>query len=227
MRKMLLAVIGAGSAAVLLTILGIHGTLQWMESVSQAGVCVRTGFPMAVAGTDLIVRGLSSYQGPFWEDTSDEEVGNVAALLIENTGGYVAEGAVVLEWGEDRMVFELYDVPPESQVLVLEKDKQAFRTGIPTECYGWEMEMYPEMRGYVAVEPLGERSILVNNCTDQVIPVVWICYRSYDPQSGVLIGGISYGIEVRNLQPEECRVVTPGHYIRDSSLILYVTTWVE
>ena len=137
------------------------------------------------------------------------------------------QGAVVLEWEDRRMVFELWDIPPGARVLVLEKDKQRFFMGMPTGCYGWETESYPEDMGHVTAEDAGGMYIAVNNHTEGIVPVAEICYRSCDPGSGMYIGGISYRVEVRDLQPGERRIISPYHYASGSSEILYVTTWVK
>jgi hypothetical protein len=169
---------------------------------------------------------MASYEGPFWEDSSDAEVVDTAALLVENTGGFIAQGAVVMEWEDRRMVFELQDLPPGAKVLVLEKDKQRFCSQTPTGCYGWETESYPEDMGHVTAEDAGGMYMAVTNYTDGIVPVAEVRYRSCDPGSGMFIGGTSYGVEVRDLQPGERRLISPYHYASGSSEILYVTMWV-
>ncbi len=227
MRKAMLAVVSAGMGGILLLVFCISiawqcGRVQALELPAET-----LSFPCSVAGSDMLALQLVRYEGPFWEDDSKTEVADTAALLIENTGGYLSEGAVVLEWEDSRMVFELYDLPPGKRVLVLEKDRQRFRLGIPSGCYGWEIEEYPEDTGAVKVENTGGMCMAVINCTDCVLPVVQICYKSCAPGSGTFIGGISYREEVRDLLPGERRLISPRHYASGSSQVVQVITWVE
>ena len=228
MRKTMLAVTSGIIGFVLLVLFGAAVLWQGMAvKASAIPVGKVMPFPWDVENTHIRALQMVRYEGPFWESHEDEEVVDVAALLVENTGGFIDQGAVVLEWENKRMVFEVYDVPPGARVLVLEKDKQLFNPQTPTGCYGWETESYPEDIGFVTAEDAGGMYIAVTNPTDGIVPVAEICYRSCDPGSGMYIGGASYRVEVRDLQPGERRIISPYHYASGSSEILYVTTWVE
>lgn len=227
MRKAMLTAISVGMSGILLMMFVISVAWQWGNVHAQELPAQDLSFPYEIADTDMRALQLVRYEGPFWEDDSETEVADVAALLIENTGGYLAEGAVVLEWEDARMVFELYDIPQNEKVLVLEKDRQRFQKGIPTACYGWKTEAYPENSGFVTVEDAGGMCMTIANVTDGKLPVVQICYKSCDPGSGMFIGGISYRTEVRDLLPGERRHISPYHYASGSSKVVQVMTWVE
>ena len=223
----MLAMFGAGAGIALLVLFGVY--VLWQCTSVEAAVHGDSilQFPCPVAGTELTALQLASYEGPFLEDASQREVVNTAALVVENTGGFVAKGAVVLEIGESRLIFELFDLPPGVRVLVLEKDAEPFAVGQISACYGWEMEGYPEDMGHVTAENAGGMLLSVINQTDDTVPVARICYRTRDPGSGMYLGGISHSIVVRDLQPREQRTVSPPYYAGGSSEILYITTWVE
>ncbi len=227
MRKAILAAISVGMSGILLIMFLLSVAWQWGHVHAQELPAQSLTFPCSIAGSDMRALQLVRYEGPFWEDDSETEVVDIAALLIENTGGYLAEGAVVLEWEDARMVFELYDIPPNEKVLVLEKDRQRFRKGVPLTCYGWESEAYPENTDFVTVEDAGGMYMAVTNDTNDKLPVVQICYKSYDSGSGMLIGGISYRVAVRDLLPGERRRISPYHYASGSSKVVQVITWVE
>ena len=227
MRKAMLAAISAGMSGILLVMFLISVAWQWGHVHAQELPAESLAFPCGIADSDMRAVQLVRYEGPFWEDDSETETVDTAALVIENTGGYLAEGAVVLEWEDVRMVFELYDVPPDGKVLVLEKDRQRFRKGVPLACYGWETEAYPENSGSVTVEDAGGMCMTVTNNTDAILPVVQICYKSCDPGSGMFIGGISYRVDVRDLLPGERRHISPYHYASGSSKVVQVITWVD
>lgn len=227
MRRTMLAATSVGMGGILMALFCISITWQCVSARAVELSERAVPFPYNIAGSDMRALQLVRYEGPFWEDNSEREVVDTAALVVENTGGYIAEGAVVLEWGDERMVFELFDLPPGERVLVLEKDRQLFRHGVPSGCYGWETEAYPESTGHVTVEDAGGMYMAATNHTGSVIPVVRICYKSCDPGSGMLIGGISYSVELYDLLPGERRLVAPYHYASGSSKVVQVITWVE
>lgn len=231
MGKRLLAVTAVGIAVVLLLLFGVYILYQSLpvhlteeiRLTPPAGV-----FPMAVEGTKLRVLQLSGYTGPFWEDGSDTVVTNAAVLLVENSGDLLAaEGAVILQWGENTMVFELGGLPPGQRMLVIEKDAQQYRQGMPAACYGWCREEYPESMGHVTAVAAPNGGMLVTNHTAARIPAVDVCYKTRDPNSGIYIGGISHTVTVEQLKPGEQRVVRPAHYWQDASRVISVTVWVE
>ena len=171
---------------------------------------------------------LACYQGPFWEDGTGDTVTNVAALTVENTGGQmISQGAVVLEWEHRQLVFEVSAIPPGEKVLVLEQDRQALPAGFPDRCYGWTQQIYPENMGHVTAEDSGESALVITNHTTDVIPVVTICYKSRARDRNLYYWGVSYSVEVRDLQPGEKRVLTPWRYICGSSDVVQILTYTE
>jgi len=207
MRKMLLAVIGVGSAAVLLTILGIRGTLQWMEAASISGGGI-TGYPMAVAGTDLVVRYQAPYQGPFWEDAKQRRTVSTTALSVWNPGEkYILQGAVVLEGDGRTLVFEIRELPPGGEVLVLEKDAQPYTPGIPKSCYGWCRTEIPTDASPVSAQLQGN-VFTVTSESGEPLEEVRLYYKLQSPDSGLFLGGNAQEITLWGLQPGETRKIT-------------------
>ena len=228
MRRMMLLVAGLGTGGFLFYLLCSGAAAQYVSArtLETAASCV--SLPCPVEDTFLVALELAIYEGPFREDGTDEEVAGVAALVVENAGGnLVSEGAVVLEWGEDRLVFELSALPPGERVLILEKDKKTYRGQQLLGCYGWTREEYPEDPGFVAVEEYGGNGLLVTNRTNDTAPMVSIRFKSHDADSGMYIGGICYTVTVSDLQPGEKRVIKPYHYARGCSKVVCVTTETE
>lgn len=226
MRRMMLAVSGAVAGGMLLLIFFCAIACQWMtaRAAEQPGVF---SFPCRIPDTELTALQLARYQGPFWEDRSGNATVDAAALLVENTGDLlVAEGAVVLEFDHETLVFEIAALPPGEQVLVLEKDAQKYPDVLPVACYGWDRTEYPEDMGRVTVEPAGTGAMTVVNHSGGSLPVVRITFKNRDPGSGVFIGGIAYTVEVRDLQPGERRMITHECYTLNSTVV-QVTVFTE
>lgn len=225
MRRMILGTVCAVTGCVLLVVFGIALLRQTVWATVQPQE-KRVQLPGEVDGTNLKAYFLSQYRGPSLEDRSSDVTVEAAVLMVENTGCFLATGAVVLETADTQLVFEIHDLPPGGRAMVLEKDGQSYVSGILTGCYGWEREERPESTGRVVARSSGGNVMEVCNLTQGVVPVVKVCYRSQDPDSGVFLGGVSYSVEVRDLQPGEKRRITPPHYGKNS-VILYVITWTE
>lgn len=226
---MMLVVVSGVTGGVMLMLFCFSILLQCAPvSAAQAPSQLSLSLPCTIAGTELTLLQLAFFQGPFWEDDSEDEVSNIAALVVENTGSLMsAEATVVLEWDDTQMVFELSALPPGERVLVLEKNRQSFRAAPPTRCYGWERREYPENTGQVAIEESGGITITLTNLSADVLPVVQLRYKSFDAASGMFIGGITYTAELLNMLPGETRTLTPYHYVYGSSKVVCVNTFTD
>lgn len=219
---LLIAGMGAGGAMFFLLVLSVTAQCRAVPvAMPQVGV-----FPWTVEGTELVALELASYEGPFWEDGTDEEVACIAGLVVENTGALqAAKGAVILEWEDARMVFELSGVPSGARILLLEKDRSAFRTDPPVRCYGWSQEAYPEINA--AVMTAEGNALFLANLSKSEIPVITVQFKHYDTDSGMFIGGITYTAQAEALLPQEVRGILPFHYAPGHSRVVSITTPAE
>ena len=230
MRKGLLAVLSVAFGCLLLMVFGIHvlsQSLQRYDPLSpETGRTQR--FPLVVEGTPMAALQLMRYVGPFWEDGTGGTVAEVAALLVENTGGeFVAQGAVVLQWERMTLVFEVYLLPPGGKALVLEKDRQSMPEAAPTQCYGWSRGEYPDHMQQITVEEAGGVTMAVENRSGELIRLVQISYKTQNRESGIFLGGIAYTVELGNLRPGERRLVTPFRYVCGNSQVVRIQVYYE
>jgi len=223
MRRAMLVIVGFSAGGMMLIMLFAVAREQYGTAQAKGTDGRMTGYPMPVMNTELVAIQTAEYEGPFWEDGSDEEVVGIAALVVENTGGViVSQGTVILEWGNERMVFELSQLPPGRRVLVLEKNRRRFITEEPTACYGWSRGEYPEDPGTVTVEVQGMGTMILTNQTDGDIGGVTVNYKHYDSGSDMFIGGISYSIYAEALKPREMRLMKPAHFAAVGSKVVSV-----
>lgn len=222
MRRGMLLTIGLGLGGVLFALWCGVIQAQVRGVVPKVYAQYDDFYPRSVMGTDLLAVRTVKYSGPFWEDGTNEEVSDVAALVIENQGGLlVVGGAVILEIGKERMIFELSFLPPGGTVLVLEKDRKLYSQQAPVTCYGWTREEYPENSGLVSVESRGLAGWMITNHTGITVPRVEVHYKNYDPKTGMFLGGISYQVIETDLMPREVRLLEPtGFTARESRIVL-------
>lgn len=223
MRRGILVIIGLGIGAMLLFCLVVSVRAQLLGEVPKAYAPRDTFYPRSVMGTDLLAVRTVEYSGPFWEDGSNEEVLKVAALIVENQGELmVSSGAVIVEFGKDRMVFELSFLPPGGKVLVLEKERKYYSNESPVSCYGWTKKEYPENPGLISVESTGLNGMTITNHTGCTVPSIEVHYKNFDLESGMYMGGITYCIIEEDLMPREVRALSPDNFAARESRIVQV-----
>ena len=213
MRRGMLLILGFGVGGMMVLVL-VWAVQAQRDSTQTIGFWQYDSFyPRSVMGTELLAVGASRYDGPFWEDGSNQEVAGVASLVVENQGGLlVTKGAVILETGEERMVFEFSFLPPGEKVLVLEKDRKPYTYQNPVTCYGWTREEYPENPGLISVDSVGIGGLTLTNHTGYTVPGVEVQYKNYDPENGIFLGGITYCVRESDLLPREVRYLNPVYY---------------
>ena len=223
MRRAMLLILGFGAGGIMLLLLVVVVKGQVSGEAIKAFLPYDTFYPRSVMGTDLLAVTALEYDGPFWEDGSNEEVSGVAALVVENQGGLlVSSGAVILELEKEWLVFEISFLPPGGKVLVLEKDRKRYSYGTNVTCYGWTREEYPEDVGLVSVESMGLNGLLLTNNTGCTVPGVQIHYKNYNTETGMFLGGISYCVTEEDLMPKEIRLLNPLQFAARESRIVSI-----
>ena len=216
MRRGMLLVIGLGGCLILLLALGWKvAARRWQPSEKQpSNAC-------AVAGTPLEILDIVSYEGPFWEDGSDREVVDIAAILLENRGDhFVKQGAVVLDRGADLYVFEFSWLPPHSRTLVMERSAKPYCPSADYRCYGWS-ELHDPAFSPVTATAEG-MTVTLSNPTTEMLPSVTVRYKHYHADSSTYIGGITYSADAEALRPGESRSICPHHFSAQGSTIIYI-----
>ena len=96
---------------------------------------VLLAFPYTLPNSTLVVEEIVSYHGQYWEDGSGDMVENVAGLMIYNpTDRMIEFGAIALEQAGEQLYFFVYQLPPLSRCLVLERDRTTCRAQEITAC---------------------------------------------------------------------------------------------
>lgn len=175
--------------------------------------------------TPLVVRQLASYDGPYLEDGTEEELVGVAALVVENTGTIGIEYAqLVVTQGQRELVFDATYIPPRGTVLILEKGRQLYTPDPLTACrcrtlipgtFDWEKER-------ILIQPGEGFAMVVTNLTEDVLPCVRVFYKQHEGASDLYIGGITFSAVITDLQPGETREITPYRYANGYSAVVAV-----
>ncbi len=184
------------------------------------------GLPVALQYTSLVAQGLVSYDGPYWEDGTGEDVFRIASLLLTNTGTVGIEYAHVTVTQNGRILsFDATYIPPRSTVLILEEDRQPYEAGPITDCQCKSVipGNFDTAQEHIRVESDGLTALKVTNLSDAPIPSLRIYYKHHYGSDDIYLGGITYSITLKNLAPGECRVLYPFRYAVGYSQTVAVT----
>ena len=180
-------------------------------------------FPYVLAD-GLIAEELLGYDGAFWEDGSGDTVSGVAALMLHNTSQRMIEfAAVTVEQGERKLHFFVYDLPPGSQCLVAEWQKQAFSREEAGECcvgaLRWgNQEMSREETDYLGTD--GKLTVI--NRTARPLDVK-VRYKRYEEEDGWFLGGMAFSAHFFAVVPHQPKTLTPEHYHAGKARVVSVS----
>lgn len=181
-------------------------------------------FPHTLSGSGLVMEGLIPYDGPFWEDGSGDTVEDVAGLQLYNPGERMLEFlSVVLECGGERLYFFVYQLPPNSRCLVLEKTRHTYRDLPVVDCRELSVRWDYQDLSRIQLDYLGLGNWLtVINRDARRQDHVTLWYKRYEQEGDYYLGGIAYSAHVFFLQPQERRTITPAHYEAGSAKVVAI-----
>ncbi len=187
-------------------------------------------FPYEIAGTGLVIKKINSYDGLFFEDGSDREVTNIAAIVLTNTAQTPMEYAnIILDRDGTKLHFKASALDAGATVIVLEAEGRQFAEGEYAGCSAEfaTVETMELSQDLVRVTENESGSLLVENLTHEDIPCVRIFYKFYMYDMGAYVGGITYTAKIDDLKAGSSQTVTPSHYLSGYSKIVMIKTYDE
>ena len=184
-------------------------------------------FPCQIPGHDLVIERLAPYSGLYVEDGSNEELSDVAMLLIRNTGSQPVEYTqIVITYPSQTLQFYLSALPGGESAVVQERSRLPLPQEKPTNASALvvertEMAIAPE----ISVTDNGDNTLTVTNLTDKDIPTVRIFYKYYMEEENLFVGGIAFTVKLNRLGANKSLVVQPAHYTSQNSKIVMVLTY--
>lgn len=204
------------------------------ETRSQNGKIVPSdqasflAFPREITGTQLVIQEVQAYSGSFVEDGSNDEMANIVAILVKNTGSDCVEyGEIRMESGETEHVFTFSLLESGESCVVLEETAASFSGNNYTSCSAQvvAMETREMSEDSVKVTETKNGALQIKNISDEKIPCIRIFYKNYSEEDGVYIGGIAYNAKVTGLDAGYTQLVNPSHYVAGQSKVLMVRTY--
>lgn len=168
-------------------------------------------FPIVVTDTGLIVQNMAQYEGPFLEAEDQEPVARVAALMIYNPGSKMITSAeLVLTQGGRTLRFFFTCLPPQSRVLVLEKNRQLYSSEPvrSCQCLSFTEEM-PQSSSIQVTD--SENGLAIVNFYDED-KTVTLYYKQYITDGNFYLGGVTGQTRVEHLAAGENREILAAGY---------------
>lgn len=176
----------------------------------------------------LKVTAVGRYTGAYVEDGTDEEVIDVLALVVENTGeNWVEYAELTMDCGGQTARFVLSVLPTGSSALLMEINRMTYAPGTAYRIKGEakvaelsdqvmdfsdEFVLYPD-----------DGVINVENVSGEDHPeTVAVCYKNH--RYGLYIGGICYRARFENgIAAGEIAQSIQSHYTNEDSVILFMS----
>ncbi len=183
-------------------------------------------FPYSVGDSSIVLQAISAYEGPYLEDGSDDEVVDIAALKIYNSGmEEISNLYIELLWENGSFVFEGDHIPPDATVVLLERNRGLFHNYCYKACnIRQEIFKMCDIQDQIAIAEEGLGTVTVTNLTDRTLLDVNVYYKSWLNPPDVYVGGITYKTEIPQLLPQQTVSLSPYHYACGYNKVVTVTT---
>ncbi len=175
--------------------------------------------PLGQAGLEC--NGYSLYKGKFVEDGSDEEVEDVAAILITNRSGkFLDLATLTYDIDGETAVFVVTGLPNGQSAWVLESERKTARADSVFTCTdvvpGYRSDAVASIDGLQISKGVG--LITATNNSDAVMKDVFVLYKVVNTD-GNYLGGITYKINIGDLEPGQTVEKLSAHFSPDAKIV--------
>ncbi len=175
------------------------------------------------SSADLYCLEFNTFSGTYVEDGKNEEVENVATILVENRAEVFLDRATVkYKYGGKTATFLVTGLPAGEKCWVMEAGKLEIDGKHSFEfedCVSAFKEDAVLSTDKLLVET-EDNKVAVKNISDETLNNVCLYYKNmYD--DGNFFGGITYMMTFGNLEPEQSLAKESGHYSENSKIVRY------
>lgn len=202
----------------------IKGYAPMYSSSNEENIVFGMKLPYSIGNTGLVIESIGSFDGPYIEDASDEELDNAAAMIITNTSGEMIQYSSIsfdVRKGNS-LNFVITNLPANTSVIVLEANRAVFEgTEIITYKDDITAFMKRDMHQSEVTVSASDNLISLSNNTDKTIDTAYIYYKLY-AEGGAYLGGITYRAKLEDIAPGETLTQGSSHYFTNNSQVLTV-----
>lgn len=178
-------------------------------------------------GEGIELQALSSYQGPYVEDGTDDNVSDVLAITVRNDGDKTVQYAhIILTQGETAYEFDVTTLPVGASAQLLELSRQPMpdntdgMTAQVTACAVFDTE--PTMcEDVFQIETQDTAITITNNSGSDITGQIYVYYKI--AYGDLYMGGITYRVGTAGLKAGESTTCYAGHFSTDYSKLMFAT----
>lgn len=176
----------------------------------------------------LSITKIGSYTGPYMEDASDEEVGDVMAILVTNNAENALQYAeIMLTCDSGEAVFKLSTLNPGESVMVLEAERKIFdKNDSYTEADSKNVVFFDEplntYEDLLSIQPLDGGFNVTNISGERIDGDIVIYFKDYEDE--LLCGGITYRGRIEGgMEAGEIRQVMSSNFSETGTKVMFIT----
>ena len=185
--------------------------------------------PYVIPNTGLIIEKISSYDGLYVEDGSNSEIKGVAMILLRNMGSKdIGLANITLHYGTLIREFSVSSLPKGMSIVVQEKNRNAMAQGKLDKVTASVIENNDEFDlspAEISITAGSDNTLTVKNLTNRDLPDVRIFYKYFMEDQQLLVGGITFTVNITNLKAGQETSVKSAHFLTGNSTIVMVQTY--
>lgn len=202
----------------------IVGYAPMYSSSEDSNIVYGLELPYTIGDTGMVIESIGSYIGPYIEDGSDEEVEDVAAMVITNTGDQMIQYSSLSFSAKkgNSVNFLITNLPAKTSIIVFDTKRTAFK-GTEILTFEGDMTAYTDRNMHESEVTVSAQDNLISltNNTDKQIDTAYVYYKLY-LDCGVFYGGITYRTKIEDIKPGSTVTQGASHYFTKSSEVLSV-----
>lgn len=180
---------------------------------------------------NISIQALGPYDGPFFEDGSDDEVSGILALKFTNNSSQIVQYAeYYFIVGDTTLCFKLSDLPAGESVVVLESNRHKLNTSeylaLASRTVAQTSKLDFDSDKVMFVDN-SDNSLTLLNVSDTPLPVVRVFYKLYYSDVDAYVGGITYTATAKGIPANGSVTISPAHYASGAAVIMHVGVYSE
>lgn len=184
--------------------------------------------PCGDLNKSLSVSCMGTFSGAFVEDGSDEQIQNVLALVVRNTGEELLEyGLITAECDGEAVTFEFSGLPAACSVLVMEKNRTVYDGSaeiaeLSCEQMAMPVDIVLDFENDFSLYPSDGVINLENISGSDFESDISVYYKNFE--YGLFLGGITYRARFSGgMEDGQMKQSVQPHYSLEKSAILYMS----
>ena len=183
----------------------------------------QTTAPSSSTNGGLVCEEISRFSGAFVEDGKDQQVKDVAAILVVNqTEQFLDLATVTYQVGDRTATFQITGLPAGRKAWVMESNRLTLKDGdelVLKDC----VESYrPDpivTSDALSVSRQGQYLTLTNTSDSKLVNVA--VYYKNTLEDGTFLGGITYVMAFGDMEPGATKTIGKDHFDQTSEILRF------